>query len=67
MNKKMKMDFSSNLMRKNDMKSTMILVTGCGGFIGANLLRDLQNREYNVLSLDLYHTELDLDEMVLSC
>jgi hypothetical protein len=55
--KKMKMDFLGNQMRKNDMKSTKILVTFCGESDGTNLLKDL---------LDLYHTDRNLDEIVLS-
>lgn len=34
------------------MKKKIILVTGCAGFIGSNLCRDLINRGYNVRGID---------------
>jgi dTDP-glucose 4,6-dehydratase len=39
------------------MKSGKILVTGGAGFIGTNLVKELQKRGHDVLALDLYNTE----------
>jgi len=41
------------------MKSKKILVTGGAGFIGTNLVRELQKRGHEVLALDLFNTERD--------
>ena len=39
------------------MESQHILVTGGAGFIGTNLVRELQSRGHDVLAADLYNTE----------
>ena len=41
------------------MKSKKILVTGGAGFIGTNLVKELQKRGHDVLALDLCNTERD--------
>lgn len=42
-----------------------ILVTGSQGFIGKNLHHELQNREYEVLSIDSSSSESQLEESLL--
>ena len=34
-----------------------ILVTGCAGFIGSNLVKFLLNKKYQVIGLDNYQLE----------
>ena len=46
-------------IRKNPMKSKKILVTGGAGFIGTNLVQELNFRGHEVLAVDLYNTERD--------
>ena len=41
------------------MDTQRILVTGGAGFIGTNLVHELQSRGQEVLALDLYNTERD--------
>jgi dTDP-glucose 4,6-dehydratase len=41
------------------MKSKKILVTGGAGFIGTNLVHELQKRGHEVLAVDLFNTERD--------
>ena len=41
------------------MKTERILVTGGDGFIGTNLVAELEKRGHEVLALDLYNTERD--------
>jgi len=41
------------------MKTKQILVTGGAGFIGTNLVNELNKRGYEVASLDLYNTDRD--------
>ena len=38
---------------------TNILVTGGAGFIGTNLVNELESRDHKVTSLDLYHTNME--------
>lgn len=41
------------------MESQNILVTGGAGFIGTNLVKELQNRGHEVLAVDLLHNQRD--------
>ena len=41
------------------MKSKKVLVTSGAGFIGTNLVHELQSRGHDVLAADLYNTERD--------
>jgi len=41
------------------MQKSRILVTGGAGFIGTNLVRELEKRGHEVIALDLFHTERD--------
>ena len=41
------------------MKANKILVTGGAGFIGTNLVNELQSRGHEVVAADLYNTERD--------
>ena len=41
------------------MESQRILVTGGGGFIGTNLVRELEGRGHEVLAVDLGNTDRD--------
>ena len=41
------------------MKSERVLVTGGAGFIGTNLVNELNKRGHEVLALDLYNTDRD--------
>jgi dTDP-glucose 4,6-dehydratase len=41
------------------MKSERVLVTGGAGFIGTNLVKELNKRGHEVLALDLYNTDRD--------
>jgi dTDP-glucose 4,6-dehydratase len=42
-----------------DMETERILVTGGGGFIGANLVKELKRRGHEVIASDLYNTDRD--------
>ncbi|NQE54524.1 ADP-L-glycero-D-manno-heptose-6-epimerase [ANME-1 cluster archaeon GoMg3.2] len=39
------------------METQRILVTGGGGFIGSNLVRELKRRGHEVIASDLYNTD----------
>jgi len=41
------------------METQRILVTGGGGFIGANLVKELKRRGHEVIASDLYNTDRD--------
>src|SRR5438445_7587079 len=41
------------------METLQILVTGGGGFIGTNLVRELESRGHSVISCDLFNSERD--------
>ena len=41
------------------METQKILVTGGGGFIGANLVKELKRRGHEVIASDLYNTDRD--------
>ena len=41
------------------METQKILVTGGGGFIGANLVKELKRRGHEVIASDLYNTDSD--------
>jgi len=43
------------------MQAKKILVTGGAGFIGTNLVNELQSRGHEVLAVDLYNTGQDND------
>jgi len=40
-----------------------ILVTGGAGFIGSNLIKELKNLNYNIISLDNYSTGMKVNEL----
>ena len=46
------------------METQRILVTGGGGFIGANLVKELKRRGHEVIALDLYNTDRDEDDYI---
>ena len=46
------------------METQRILVTGGGGFIGANLVKELKRRGHEVIASDLYNTDSDRDDYI---
>jgi dTDP-glucose 4,6-dehydratase len=41
------------------MKNSKILITGGAGFIGTNLVNELQSRGHEILAVDIFNTERD--------
>ena len=52
------------IKRKIKIETQRILVTGGGGFIGANLVKELKKRGHEVIASDLYNTDSDRNDYI---